>query len=235
MLQAKYIFACVAVAALSTASITQADTLAWSGDRVAFTNDSFVIPSTVTDWWLGSGNRMSGGSAISASNMPSTYSEVGYPQFSYSNGVSPTSAVDEQGTYAYGYAHVSDWIPTHSATLNVLVPQGSGQVAFWCGGGGANAGDDGVYVSVALGSQTLNAGTYEVSNAGRWKYVLDYTNTSSTAQTMTISLQPFYSEEANIGFFAATLQAGSVPEPSAVILVATGLFGLLAYAWRNRK
>ena len=32
-----------------------------------------------------------------------------------------------------------------------------------------------------------------------------------------------------------TLDISSVPEPSAIALLATGLVGLLAYAWRKRR
>ena len=32
-----------------------------------------------------------------------------------------------------------------------------------------------------------------------------------------------------------TLQPAPMPEPSTLLLTATGLFGLLAYAWRKRR
>lgn len=39
----------------------------------------------------------------------------------------------------------------------------------------------------------------------------------------------------HVGFDNVTLDAAAVPEPSLLTLFASGLLGLLAYAWRKRK
>jgi autotransporter-associated beta strand protein len=39
----------------------------------------------------------------------------------------------------------------------------------------------------------------------------------------------------NDAFFIGTGTVSFVPEPGAIVLLATGLIGLLAYAWRKRK
>ena len=43
------------------------------------------------------------------------------------------------------------------------------------------------------------------------------------------------SHNANARWSAVSLTVGSVPEPSALVLLAIGLLSLLAYAWRKRK
>jgi hypothetical protein len=45
----------------------------------------------------------------------------------------------------------------------------------------------------------------------------------------------FYADEIRLGTTFASVTPSSVPEPSTVGLLVTGLFGLLAYAWRKRK
>jgi hypothetical protein len=52
-------------------------------------------------------------------------------------------------------------------------------------------------------------------NLGGW----DFTNANDAPSTVFLSEVP----------------AAPAPEPSAIVLVATGLIGLLAYAWRKRK
>ena len=39
----------------------------------------------------------------------------------------------------------------------------------------------------------------------------------------------------NTGIFFDNVRLTSVPEPSTLALLASGLFGLVAYAWRKRK
>lgn len=106
-----------------------------------------------------------------------------------------------------------------------------------------------------LGSSVAFGGTFNASAF----YTLSYDVNTTTGSISNISLSGSTADysvltslaftdaaTANLGFFTSSEDGGaygyvdnvalsSVPEPSTVTVLATGLFGLLCYAWRKRR
>jgi predicted MFS family arabinose efflux permease len=73
----------------------------------------------------------------------------------------------------------------------------------------------------------LSQGTYTANIGG--VTISDVLNSSAT------SVGSFYLSTSVGGVAFDNLSVSTVPEPSAVLLMAMGLVGLLAYAWRKQK
>jgi hypothetical protein len=65
-------------------------------------------------------------------------------------------------------------------------------------------------------------------------FTISYTAPSSGA-ALGKTLQVMVGGEACVGLDNVRLSDSTVPEPGTIVLLGTGLLGLLAYAWRKRK
>jgi hypothetical protein len=110
---------------------------------------------------------------------------------------------------------------------------------------GATNPEDFVLVSNTDGSQS-NVGHEAQLVLNEWKsYSYQYTATALDAGTAAVhvnflnSLNYWAGHSANSGspctFGIDRVSLSAVPEPSTLMLLASGLFGLAAYAWRKRK
>ena len=175
---------------------------------------SYTLDLSLSDWLLGSGNTKLG-SSITYTTTAAAVTDTSYPNFTYFNGTSPTSATDENSYYRL----------TSSSPLNIFIPlpQGSGQVSLWIGNQvnnnlssfTANFPD-----TPATDFSTLFGGSFASPTSEKW--LLNYD--SSVAQTMTVTITTG-SGSNNSGFFAVAVS--QVPEPSTFLFGLIGLAGLL--------
>ena len=208
----------VASVIAALAGITHASTITLSGSMSpnphaigqSGTGESFTLPTTYYDWLLGSGNKKLGGGITTTAL--SIVSLADYPNFTYTNGTSPTSATDENSTYHF---------QTGPFTLTIPVQAASGQIVLWLGASGANNGAS--FTADLPDTAGVEYSTAFAISSTREQWVLDYT--SPVAQNMTISVNR--GANTNAGFFAV---ANTVPEPSSVILLAGGI----AFCLRRR-
>lgn len=200
----------VASAITAFASIAGAATITLSGsvspnpDAIAMVDlgESFILPTTYTDWLLGTGNQKLGGGITSSA--PSSFSDSTYPNFTYSDGTLPPSGADENSTYRY----------SGGASFSLMIPveAGSGRVILWLGATSDNS-------ASFTADLPDTAGVEFSTNFGlliREQWFLDYT--SPVAQTMTVTIDR--GTNANAGFFAV---ATTVPEPSSIIFLLGGM------------
>jgi hypothetical protein len=76
------------------------------------------------------------------------------------------------------------------------------------------------------------------SSAGDWKtwsYTFQTGATVPTANLRVDIYMPGYTEYRLAGLDNVSLTSSPIPEPSTIVLLASGLIGLLAYAWRKRR
>ena len=114
---------------------------------------------------------------------------------------------------------------------------------------GDYAGNEGDGIQVALfgreaggGAAVAAAITLDHSQLSNGVVLTDYTVTVPTVQStdawaglpLGIWLD-MYSGGANTGIFFDNVRLTSVPEPGTLALLAAGLMGLVAYAWRKQK
>jgi hypothetical protein len=146
-------------------------------------------------------------------------------------------ATGSSGQFALGTKGFTGLVLAHDGGLyvyqgNGLYGQGtaSGKVPF---AGGTF--DTAAYYTLAY---DVNTDTGSISNISLSGSTADYSGLTSSAFTDAAT--------ANLGFFASAeswgcygfvdnVALGEVPEPSTIMLLATGLVGLLAYAWRKRR
>lgn len=168
---------------------------------------SFTLDLTLTDWLLGTGNQKLGGGITTTGPSGATFAN--YPNFSYSNGTSPTSAVEEDSTYRYSDS---------SFTISIPVADGNGQIILWLGSTTNNH----TASFTADFSDTVGTDFSTLfGNTISEQWFLNYT--SSGAQTMTVTVNA--GNNANAGVFAVGV--GPVPEPSiSALLVLAGAIGV---------
>jgi len=186
-------------------------------------------PADFTDWALGNGNSMAGGSQISVlSAVTWTYS--GYPAFSYTNGTSPVSATDQVALYCWDGGN--DAATGNSRIAIHVTANSTGTVSIWCGGAfwaalQASFAPTGQFTT---GSHITNIGA-AVGGGGQHTVVLTYA--SSANQDLNIFLNGHgEAEPGNAGFWAVGVNEVVVPEPAALGLLALGAG--LAAARRRR-
>lgn len=206
---------------------------------VAAPASNTIDSAEFTDWALGSGNRKAGGSQISVLST-ATWTDPGYPAFTYSDGTSPVSATNEVGTFRWDGGNDA---ATGISRIAIHATAGStGTVTLLVGGAywadlETSFSPTGVFTS---GTGQTNSAWQFLTNIGRavndgsgsHKVVLTYA--SSTAQDLDILLNGRGDvESGNAGFWMVGVTA--IPEPSTLVLLTVSCFGLLAYAWRKRK
>lgn len=82
---------------------------------------------------------------------------------------------------------------------------------------------------------TLTPG-YEESATATQDPGVDFTLTATNVRSIQLrNLTPYAANAQNMVGFGEIRFVGTIPEPNTLILLATSLIGLLAYAWRKRK
>lgn len=138
----------------------------------------------------------------------------GFPTFSWTDGsYQPATPFVGWGGIIQG-----NGVDTGVATT-IAVPAGSGQLTVWW----AYA----VAPEPAAFTVTFDDSTSYTTPGtnSALKTVLDYN--TATDQTLTFQTNPY------AGIFAIAIS--TVPEPGTLVLLGSGLVGLIAYAWRKRK
>jgi hypothetical protein len=77
-------------------------------------------------------------------------------------------------------------------------------------------------------------GTTATAAIGGGNHEVDLSYSTDIAQTLTLKMDGTGSGNGGFRMVALTGPA-PIPEPGTLVLIATGLIGLLAYAWRKRK
>lgn len=173
-----------------------------------------TLPTTLNDWYL-YGNRKAGGTAISVSELNFAYpSDGNYPTYTYTDGTDPVSATNQAGTFMAN--------TVTAVTFTMPVGVGPGQVQAWVA---SNPGTS-VTLTGAFSSTLESAGAL-IPNATWTKFTYDFNSTE--AQNLVIS----FSQGDACGFTGVTFS--QVPEPGTIGLLASGVLGLLCYAWRKRR
>ena len=185
-------------------------------------------------------NREAGGNKISVLST-TMWSESSYPTISYSNGVSPVSAT-ELATFCWDGGNNATAGQTRelrfmrsagsSGDRDRLVRRGrigrtwrqhSHPPGFFTSGTGQTN---------SAWKYLTNVGA-AVDGAGWHKVVFAYASDVDSGSQYPPERQRATSSPANAGFIA--LGVTSVPEPSTLFLLSTGVTALLAYGWRKRK
>lgn len=173
--------------------------------------ESFTLQTSLTDWLLATGNRKLGGALTT--NGPSTAIFTDYPNFTYTNGTSPTAATEENGTYRYTSRG-------SSFTLSIPLAAGTGGLILWLGATSNNSASFTADLPDTAGVDfTTNFGAVTSQ-----QFFLDYK--TDVAETLLVTIDPGTND--NAGFFAVGVSpTPSVPEPAAWVGVLGGLAAML--------
>jgi hypothetical protein len=130
----------------------------------------------------------------------------------------------KKGEYSLSPPDADKWLPTatnsHQAGASLV------QSIDWYSAMGKT-------VAFTVPQATFNAA---VSGDGKISFLLRSLDVEAQLQSGDGTQRLWYvSTHEGTGSLAATLDGNFVPEPTSMVLVMTGLFGLLAYAWRKRK
>ncbi len=198
-----------------------------SADSIALEIDQAVLPAHQTYWGGAEGYEFTVNSEIAVTALG---------KYGFNN----TSVLDEGG---HGDPRVAIWnVETQAKLAEVTIPDGTSLVSD--GGGYAKV------AFVALDSPlTLNPGTYMIAAeffnvAGAEKttrYIL-----SSMPDPVITQGNGFYSAnlaweypatdaENALGYFGPNFQYHVIPEPTTLIMLLTGIFGLVAFKCYRRK
>ena len=180
--------------------------------------ESFTLQTALTDWLLATGNRKLNGAITTTGS--STASFADYPNFTYTNGTSPTSATEENGTYRY--------VGTGgSFTISIPLAAGTGGLILWLGATSNNTAS----FSVDLPDTTAVDYSTNFGVVTSQQFFLNYQ--TDVAETATVTITP--GTNANAGFFAVGVNpAQFVPEPSTWALLGLGFAGLGIVTLRRR-
>ena len=95
-----------------------------------------------------------------------------------------------------------------------------------------------VDLTATLGSSTYSAAKVTLPHAYDSSHTygaLCLTVSGTVGEVLTFTMTNEGGNNSSIGIQAATVTINSVPEPHTASLIGSGLFGLLAYAWRKQK
>lgn len=170
------------------------------------------------DWIVYGVTDKAGGTAIGSASAGGVGQDSSYPSFSYTDGIAigpyGTTEASVKPVYLFGWTDQS---------VPISLPAGSsGTLTVWSATGGL-ADNYTATLGGLTASYSQNAPVYYA------KAVFSFH--TDTAQTLTwTGTAP---NGGNVGVFA--IAVSTVPEPATLILLPSGLLGLLAYAWRKRK
>lgn len=131
------------------------------------------------------------------------------------------------------YAHVQ--IDDGSDTNRIAIAMGVSDLCFWADG--YTWSDHAAYGSIVdvkvVLTDTTTAGYYRTHGTTDWTLVSSHASLHPLSTFNRVSL---YSYAGHGGLTdSIQLSVSSVPEPSTIVFMFTGLFGLLAYAWRKGR
>ena len=191
------------------------------------TNTTYDLTALGTlDWAAVGYSEKAGGTAIRTGDglngnlLPTTDGSAPYPLESWTNGEPASSggAARSGGVLFTQY----DFSKTYSDVVIDLPAGSSGKitalVTSW---------------TSANFSATFADGTSAAASMGGAHNEVDLSYATTVAQTLTLTIDG--GAGGNGGFRMVALTGSPVPEPGTLVLAATGLIGLLAYAWRKRK
>jgi hypothetical protein len=146
----------------------------------------------------------------------------------------PESMVPPYSSLSAGYQQIvksGTWSDSTTASLTLTkLTQGTVyQVQVWVNDSRMTYGYSRTETVSGSGVMTYNTGNLpEYSEGGLGQYVIGTFKADTTSETLDFSANGNYVQLEGI-------QLRVVPEPSAIVLVASALVGLLAYAWRKRR
>lgn len=221
-----------AIAALGLSLATaQAATLTYD-----VANDFSAINNPNGAWSFGTFS----GSTFNAFSAPSVHHGV----IQRWNGASSDPSVDynpsDSTVVASDWGTIT-WAP-HAVLLN---PYGGAAVARWTATTAGTADLNAVFTEAQVAGTPPSVTIYR-NNTQEWTYGAWITGSTSDSTTATLSglsvaagdtIDFVVSQNGSktIRLAATITETTHVPEPSTLLLVATGLLGLMAYAWRKRR
>jgi hypothetical protein len=134
------------------------------------------------------------------------------PAFAYTGGRGNTSATYQRADYLYD-----------GTVTDIALPAGRGTVSVWWTWGQTNPGD--AHITFAFDDGTSYTSPDGFNYVAPRKTVISWQ--TDVPQTL------HFSSDVPAGVWA--MAVSQVPEPGTMGLLACGLFGAIAYAWRKRK
>jgi hypothetical protein len=200
------------------------------GSVTATTGDSLfdLTAAGTTDWALPYCSEKAGGTTIATldgvngylAETRNYYTDGTFPNFSYTDG----SAGSTWGTSSSGEGGQEYTDVSHSGTINLAA--GSGTIHAWLNTWCLEH-TAGTFVATFADSTSVSM---VMPGSGIMQdIVLNYSTDTAQSLTITVGNTGTYG---NAGF--AALAVSQVPEPGTLVLIGTGLMGLVCYAWRKR-